>query len=131
MKIITAFILSFFTLNVTACPCPDLFKESEIKKKEYEYKDFLSSQNKKKFLGEQINNYPDIKNIIGQDNCNVSKYKKITENSSILFLQIECKGIDDNIHIVLPKNDMIDARINTCENAKKKFGSYVVCKGKI
>jgi hypothetical protein len=135
MRIITTFILSIFALSATACPGPDLLKSSESndknKSKEYGYEDFLSSKNKKDFIEKQINNYPDIKNVIGQESCKVSKYKKITENRSILFLQVSCKGMDDNMHIIFPKTDVIDARINTCEVAKKKFGSYVVCKGKI
>jgi hypothetical protein len=144
MKKISALFLSLFITNAFACPCPDLYKdpvpqqkslvnkdESKVMEPSFRYKDFMSSKNKREFLDKQINVHPEIKTILGQDECKVTSYKQLRQNSAILFLQVGCKGMKDNIHIVLPKVDVIDAKVNTCEGATKKFGSYVVCKGKI
>ena len=136
MKKTTILFLSLFTSNAFACPCPDLYKAPALQEKEaiteeFRYKDFMKSKNKRKFFDHHINKQPEIKNILGQDECKVTSYKQLRQNSAILFLQVGCKGMKDNLHIVLPKVDVIDAKVNTCDIATKKFGSYVVCRGKI
>lgn len=135
MKIITFLILTLFTLNSFACPCPDLFKVPEdqpkVESKQSRYKEFTLAKNKKMFIENEINNNLEVATILGQNNCEISKFKKLRENSAVLFLQASCKGVSDNIHLVLPKIDVIETKMNTCELAKKKFGSYVVCQGKI
>lgn len=145
MKTIITLFLSLFTANAFACSCtiPDWFKvsakekevsikeEVKLKEPEFRYKNFIGSSNKRKFLDKQINSYPEIKTILGQEECKVSGYKQLRQNSAILFLQVGCKGIKDNLHIVLPKVDVIDAKVNTCEVAQNKFGKYVHCRGKI
>lgn len=137
MKKITTLFLSLFTVNAFACPCPDLYKDPapkeaiKVKGEEFRYKNFISSKNKIKSLDKYLNNNSEFKTIIGQDECKVTNYKKLRENSAILFLQVGCKKMKDNIHIVLPKVDVLDAKVNTCDTASKKFGSYVVCRGKL
>jgi len=135
MKTLATLLLSLFTLNAFACPCPDLFKEPEskkiIEKKLSVYDDFLLAKNKKNFLENTINNHIKIKEIIGQEECKLSRYKKLIQNSAVMFLQVSCKDIDDNIHLVLPKVDVIDVKIHQCSIANKKYNSYVGCKNKI
>ncbi len=135
MKKFTTLFLSLFAINAFACPCPDLYKEPEhkvqIENKDSIYTTFTKSNNKRKFLENQINNYPEINTIIDQESCQISKYKRLRENSAILFLQISCKQSNENIHVILPKVDVIDVKISKCSVANKKYNDYVGCREKI
>lgn len=120
-RIIVTSLLSLFACTSFAAP-----KETNI------YKDFMDSSKKEEFLKNYINNYVYIKEIIGKKKCDeVSTFGKIAENNMVMHMQVSCKNIKDDFHILMTKVPNTMPLVDSCKEAAKRFNPEVQCGSKL
>lgn len=83
----------------------------------YKYENFLNASDRGVYLQKQI----DSLDRFQQNRCEqVLKFKQIDNDSSVLHLQVLCKGFDNNLYLFLPKTVDKNFIVNTCKEAEIK-----------
>jgi hypothetical protein len=87
---------------------------------------------KGEFLKNKINKELLIHGTIESNQCaSVSKFVKLKENTDILFLQVSCQNLGDDLQVLLPKKINLLSTVNTCKEAQEKYSAETRCRKKL
>jgi hypothetical protein len=93
------------------------------------YESFQESSKKETFLKDYINQYPYLKEMIGNKKCEkVSHINQLAENNMVVHLQVSCSNVKDNFHILMTKFPNTSPVVNLCKDSAKKFKREFHCK---
>lgn len=97
-----------------------------------QFNNFPNNSQKGEFLKNKINNEFFIPGISESNPCaGVSKFVKLKENTDILFLQVSCQNMVDDLQVLLPKKLNSFSSVNTCKEAEERYSPQTRCKKKL
>jgi gas vesicle protein len=134
-KIVIGFVLSFIVVGSFAAPATapkSTEKIATATKETNTFNDLIKSKKRELFLRNYINDYPHLKEVIGNKKCNeVTKYVKIGDNPVAMQIQVSCKNIPDDFHISMTKATNSVPKIISCKEAEKRYRPNLRCKNKL